>query len=248
MIGIVEAWGRVEVHVDGFRAEWARPKALVSFGDDPRSRYSSARRAAEKHELELVCVRDPADLLRTMRARGWAGLDPNRVEELVIAGSEVVLAPGADGFLDRFDEPIGGYGFHILVSATPLAQQVRPEAQLPGTIVTKVSRTEEFSGLRDRGFDPGRRVKLVREDNLRRGCTIGIWDEHERVQVGYLPHLHSRRVRRLLAAGKFIDARVIWQWRRLRSGERSGLQLLISRCPVRLATAEELKADDEDPF
>src|SRR5438876_462828 len=29
VVGIVEAWGAVEVHPDGFRAEYARPNSLV---------------------------------------------------------------------------------------------------------------------------------------------------------------------------------------------------------------------------
>ncbi len=246
VIGVVEAWGRVEVHTDGYRAEWARPKALVSFGDDLRSRYSSARRAAEAHDLELVCVRDPVDLVRTMRARGWTGLDWSQVEDLVVAVSEVVLVPAANAYLDQ-DDPIGACGFRILEAGRPVCPP--GVTSIPGTIVTNLEGTVGFPrGLQDTCFEPGRRVSLVCEDNLRDFRAIAIWDERERIQVGYLSRWHARRVRRLLAEDKVVDARVIWQRRSLRSGERSGLKVLISRCPVRIATADERDSVDDVPF
>jgi len=185
-----------------------------------------------------------------MRSHGWTGLRPAQVEDLVVAGSEVVLAPAADVYLDDDDdEPIGGSGFHLLDTSAHPARPARGRARLPGTIVTTVVRTEGFPhGLRDRRFDPGRRIKLLPEDNLSQRNSVAIWDERERVQAGYVPRCHARRVRRLLAEDKIVDARVIWQLRWLRSGERAGLQLLISRCPVRLATAEERQTDDDVPF
>ena len=40
VMGIVEAWGRIEVHEDGFRAEYARPHSLVLFTDSSPDDYA----------------------------------------------------------------------------------------------------------------------------------------------------------------------------------------------------------------
>jgi hypothetical protein len=51
IIGIVEAYGRIEVHHDGFRAQYMEPKALYC----PVERlHKDARRAAERYQVPLV--------------------------------------------------------------------------------------------------------------------------------------------------------------------------------------------------
>ena len=76
-IAVVEAWGRVELHEDGFRARYARPIVLIL----PRQAICTeheltVRRVAEVHRAE-VAVLDGADadhlLLRRSRARDDRG-------------------------------------------------------------------------------------------------------------------------------------------------------------------------------
>jgi hypothetical protein len=75
--GVVEATGAIELYEDGFRAERARPYALL---DAPWRSPDVTRRLAAAHDAQLIEARRPADLVEWCRARGL-GLD-----EPVVAG------------------------------------------------------------------------------------------------------------------------------------------------------------------
>jgi len=77
--GIVEASGAVEVHADGFRAERARPYALVSTPSRNRKRV---QRLAEIYATQVIEVRRPAELVAWCRERGL-GMDERVVTELL---------------------------------------------------------------------------------------------------------------------------------------------------------------------
>lgn len=83
--GIVAAWGAVEVHRTGFRAQYARPVAFVverrRAGPGYRRRV---RRLAARHRAEVLVVDSPADLYRHCLERGL-GLRESAVEELLVA-------------------------------------------------------------------------------------------------------------------------------------------------------------------
>ena len=64
-IGIFEAWGSVEVHDSGFRAEYARPYALVVLERLAKTEYGRRiEQLAGAYGTELVQVRDPEALRR----------------------------------------------------------------------------------------------------------------------------------------------------------------------------------------
>ncbi|MFN8161676.1 MAG: hypothetical protein U0R52_11610 [Solirubrobacterales bacterium] len=102
VLGIVEAWGRVEVHADGFRAELARPRAFVhlatAFDDSHRELLEGLARV---HGAELIRVPDAAALVEVCAAR-FPGIDPGTVEELLsvgeYGGEEASPAPGPAGW------------------------------------------------------------------------------------------------------------------------------------------------------
>jgi hypothetical protein len=77
--GVVEAGGAVEVHEDGFRAERARPHALVLA---PGRNARLVRRLAHAYGAETIEVRRPDDLLAWCRERGL-GLSEPVVAELL---------------------------------------------------------------------------------------------------------------------------------------------------------------------
>ncbi len=77
--GVVEASGAVEVHVDGFRAERARPYALVVAPGRNRPR---AARLAEAYGARVVDVSGPDALVAWCREHGL-GLDGAVVAELL---------------------------------------------------------------------------------------------------------------------------------------------------------------------
>jgi len=77
--GVIEARGAVEVHEDGFRAERARPYALVSM---PTRNGRRVSRLAEIYATQVIEVRKPAELLAWCRERGL-GMDERVVAELL---------------------------------------------------------------------------------------------------------------------------------------------------------------------
>jgi len=81
--GVVEASGVVEVHEDGFRAQRARPFALVDTGDRP----ALVRRLADAYDVPVVQARGPAELLEWCRERSL-GLDEPVVAEMLGPAAE----------------------------------------------------------------------------------------------------------------------------------------------------------------
>jgi len=79
LAGVVEAQGAVEVHEEGFRAERARPHALVASRD---RNVRLVRRLAEIYGAEVIEARCPRELLAWCRERGL-GLDEGVVADLL---------------------------------------------------------------------------------------------------------------------------------------------------------------------
>ena len=77
--GIVEAWGHVEVHEDGFRAERGRPHALVLV---PGRHAAQVRRLATAYAVPVLELRRPDALLSYCREHGL-GLSEPVVERLL---------------------------------------------------------------------------------------------------------------------------------------------------------------------
>lgn len=81
--GIVAAWGAVEVHRTGFRAQHARPTAFVVDGRRARRGYRRrVSRLADRHAADVVVVDGPAALYDYCLERGL-GLRESIVEELL---------------------------------------------------------------------------------------------------------------------------------------------------------------------
>ena len=61
--GVAEAWGKVELHRGGFRAEFARPIALVVLQEWRHSEYAAlVGRLARRYRAEVVSLREPDEL------------------------------------------------------------------------------------------------------------------------------------------------------------------------------------------
>src|SRR5262245_5105687 len=70
VIGVVEAWGRTEVHVDGIRAQYARPVAIcLGTARRDSDRGHLLARLADRHNAELLEIRDRAGLAAECRRR-----------------------------------------------------------------------------------------------------------------------------------------------------------------------------------
>jgi hypothetical protein len=77
--GIVEAWGAVEVHYEGFRAERARPFALISI---PSRFPRQVERLAATYDAGIVELSSPGALVGHCRRRGL-GFDEATVAALL---------------------------------------------------------------------------------------------------------------------------------------------------------------------
>jgi hypothetical protein len=88
VVGIVEAWGTVHIHREGFRAQYARPTALMLIG---AGRASDVGRLvtdlAIGHRARVVELDSPNSIGPWCRENGY-GLSPERVEALVAATDE----------------------------------------------------------------------------------------------------------------------------------------------------------------
>jgi hypothetical protein len=89
--GILEASGAVELHANGFRAERARPCALVLL---PGRNARQLERLAEAYEVELLRLPGPGQLLAHCRERGL-GLSESVVTDLL--GAERLAAARRQG-------------------------------------------------------------------------------------------------------------------------------------------------------
>jgi hypothetical protein len=90
--GIVAAWGAVEVHRTGFRAQYARPLAFVVERQRAGRGYGRrVRRLAARHAAQVVVVDSAAELYDYCVERRL-GLRESAVEDLLVAERESARA------------------------------------------------------------------------------------------------------------------------------------------------------------
>jgi hypothetical protein len=93
--GIVEAWGEMEIHADGFRAELARPLAFFLPGNAGPERRARVHALAAAHDARVVVLDHGSDPSRACAALARAALDPVFVRALVSDGRETPPPAGA---------------------------------------------------------------------------------------------------------------------------------------------------------
>jgi hypothetical protein len=87
VVGVVEAWGRVQLHASGFRAQNARPIALFELPTNTVAEARALRQAARDYDCELIELEDWSEIEAVCARRGW-GLGRGVVAELVPAEVE----------------------------------------------------------------------------------------------------------------------------------------------------------------
>jgi hypothetical protein len=112
-----------------------------------------------------------------------------------------------------------GAGFRLRDAAT--GELVRSED--PRISVIKVAGVSyRLDELQDDAFAPGRRLALVAEpDNEHDPNAIGIWDEHRRLQAGYIPAETARDL-------EADDWQAVTVWEFFEDGKRGGLRVLLA--------------------
>jgi hypothetical protein len=112
-----------------------------------------------------------------------------------------------------------GTGFRLRDAAT--GELVRGED--PRIRVIKVAGVSyRLDALQDDAFAPGRPLALVPEpDNEHDPNAIGVWDEHRRLQVGYVPAEIAREL-------EVEDWQAVTLWEFFEDGQRGGLRVLLA--------------------
>jgi hypothetical protein len=93
--GIVEAWGAIEIHADGFRAELARPLAFFLSGQADPDQRARVHALAAAHRARVVVLDQSCELKEVCAALAPAALDEAFVRGLVSESEETQPPAGA---------------------------------------------------------------------------------------------------------------------------------------------------------
>ncbi len=126
--GVIEAWGDLELHEDGFRAEFARPIILFSARSAPEAERELQAEAARLYECELVVV-DSAEQMEMEMLLADRGLDQKFVRETMAP----VFAPPRK---KTWDEPWDRPGI-VLNHVWEIGETIGDGAVLLGTWIVK---------------------------------------------------------------------------------------------------------------
>ncbi|HYZ29602.1 MAG TPA: hypothetical protein VE570_11130, partial [Thermoleophilaceae bacterium] len=121
------------------------------------------------------------------------------------------------------------YGYQLRLASGPVLATDDP---LLAAFATSIEAVDGSSGqsepLQFDGFDPARRVRLVREGVDGDGDeVIGVWDLEEIRRAGTLPYETAARVAAAIDHGLEIDALVLSEARLHSDGRRCGIALLV---------------------
>ena len=242
VVGVIDAWGRIEVHESGIRAQHARVSALLVDSSAPEGHRRQAGRAAATYGVELECL-PPDQFPRYLRER-VRGLDEAYIERLLLHGRRLVLEPRTVGYTSRRGEAVGGFGFvDVAEGLAPRRFQKRLQlGSLAGTVVRVAGAAHHGEALQSDAFAPGAEVTLLAEpQNPHDPNAISVWDAECATKLGYLPRELAPEVGARLAAGRIKATRSIWEWRDMRSGRRTGLHVLLAATSeVEFAGGEQL--------
>ncbi len=241
--GVIEAWGHIDVHAHGVRAEYARVSHLLLDAGAPDDYAERVAGAARSYGAQLVRLGRPGHLEEFL-GQELSGLDPAFVERLLV--NEVVhrFEPQACGYISRRGQPVAGLGFVLTDEPeSPNRFQKLLETGRPGLEIVRVAGPQHNRrALQHRAFDLGRELTLVPEpDNPQDPNAIAVMDAAGERKAGYVPRDLAPEIGARIAAGRIGVVRSIWQWRDLASGRRTGLHILVSASRnVELEMAEQL--------
>lgn len=224
VIGVVDAWGRIEVHGDGFRAECARPATFYvcrAPGEIDRPRID---RLAAAYGAPVIELQDARDLV--MEFEGLRGIGGRTVTNLLRESFELVLEPHHVTRLDRTGRSLKCSGFRPSGKVVPEYEggPSGSASHLTFTVANVrrgVLQREEFNLCRE--------VLLVKERvGTTRTTRVSVWDASSHVRVGTVPAAMTSAVWRAVADGKARRALVIWQVRDAESGRRESIDVLVT--------------------
>lgn len=222
--GVIRAWGRVEVHLRGFRAEHARIESL--FQGNPACR-ELVEGLAQRYGADVIEAGSPAEL--RSRARELSGISSAEARRLVFETAGLRMLPVVHSWFSRGGEiPIAVSGFEI-DEESGLAER-RGWNVIPGLAEFPVAGVSFHArALQSPAFLPSTEVCLVFEpDNEHDPRAIAVYDATEKIKVGYVPRATNRRIGFALRKGYVERAFVQSQYRDLETGRRTGIRIVTS--------------------
>lgn len=249
IIGLVECWGRIEVHAEGFRAEHARVHSIIAPSADGDPTYEAlAAGAAASYGADLLRAPDADALFEHCRAN-QLGFDAGTVVDLIARDSEVVIRPHACGFINHGGLAVGGTGYRLRDQEERFTLYgPECEAGLPAVRLLRVAGVGfHWEALQSEACEPGRPLTLDREpENRHDPNAVAILDEQRASRLGYVPRHAAAEVSGWIESGRLARALSVWQWRDLRTGERIGLHVLVSVSERIHVDSGEQELEDED--
>jgi HIRAN domain len=248
--GVIAAWGRVELHGSGFRAEWARPVTLIidPHAQRDRGRLATIREMAAGYGADLIRVNRPEDLIEHCRRREL-GLGARAVKDLLLSQVPITLRPDERVFVRRDGRRFIGSGYAPEGQEGPWSlYHSYDEVAAEGAHLLRVAGATRSRVLARAAFEPGERVTLVPEpENPHDPYAVGVWDAEERWRVGYLPQQYAPALRDQASNGLFDQVMSVWQWRDEKTGRRVGLHVLLApTSKIRIIDgAGSVRNDDE---
>ncbi len=223
--GVLSAWGRIEVHQEGFRAQRARLEALFLPSNWAGSAYHEAIEAVARLYGVPAVEHESESLIETCRRR-WPGLDPDLVDELLVAELEVALTPATNSLILREGETVAGAGY--VVEGRPL-QAVVLGRRVAARGAGAAGGARRRHRVHRRG-DRARRVRAAeagppRRRTWRTSTTPTRWrstTSPDRSGAATCRAGSPPTCKRDLESGRLGRARVVWHWRDLASGRRTG--------------------------
>ena len=208
--GVIEAWGKVELHTIGFRAEWARVATL--FATPSTMRRCEA--LAEAYGARALLVPSRSTLRRELEKLD--SLAPATVASLLVDERILVLTPARG---DRWSN-----GFELAeIDVDEDETRGRSGSRL-GMSLSVAPRGAGADALQDRAFNLARDVRLELEERSG-GVAVSVWDKELRHRLGLLRG-QQRTLAKNLEAGNVRRAIVTWQWRERGSGRRTAIRIL----------------------
>jgi hypothetical protein len=129
------------------------------------------------------------------------------------------------GSLSGAGDELDGRGFFLRAaeSGEPLRWQDARLGEAGAHVIRVAGTSFRPNELRDPGFDPGKRLTLVREpENPHDANAISVWNAERTAQAGYVP----ADVAALLVGVEDLSGLALWEWRS-GTGERIGLRALV---------------------
>ena len=207
--GVVEAWGRIELHEVGFRAEFARPKLLF----EPAAHLISSKELTGIHAVAHRYGVPVVPLPRPEHAGEWCrireiGLASEVVEQTLLRGVRLRLRRTSRVSLDRRWLRVGVWP-EVVGSPSCSPEEVYTRVHdLPGVRIctVRVRGPEAIAAFESEEFDPGRRLQLVRKATWDYE-GVEVRSESGRIRLGSLAWPTAREIGPRLEAGRIAEVR-----------------------------------------